>query len=290
MAAFWHLAAWLAALAALFVPLERVFALHPAKTRRSWAADVGCYFLSGLLPSALLALPTAGLVAVSEHVVPGAWRGWIGSLPIGIRLPLALVVGEVGAYWGHRLSHQVPWLWRFHALHHAPTQMNWLVHTRVHPVDMVFVRLAGLAPIFLFGLAAPGPAGGALAALASAIAVVWGFAIHANLRWRFGILEHGLATPFFHHWHHSRCAPLDRNYAAMFPWVDRCFGTLHLPAGWPEAYGTDTPLPAGLAGQMLRPLLPARWWRAVNRHASDTGDAAADREPRANVGAPTPIR
>ena len=40
----------------------------------------------------------------------------------------------------------------------------------------------------------------------------------------------------------------------MLPWVDRLFGTWHLPRGeWPAAYGVEEPLPAGLVGQLLHP-------------------------------------
>ena len=40
------------------------------------------------------------------------------GLPIWARLPLSLIVGEIGFYWGHRLRLETPLLWRFHAIHH----------------------------------------------------------------------------------------------------------------------------------------------------------------------------
>jgi sterol desaturase/sphingolipid hydroxylase (fatty acid hydroxylase superfamily) len=68
----------------------------------------------------------------------------------------------------------------------------------------------------------------------------WGYLVHANLGWRFGFLERWLATPAFHHWHHSNGtrASIDKNYAAIFPWIDRLFRTFYLPRQrWPERYG-----------------------------------------------------
>jgi len=60
-------------------------------------------------------------------------------------------VNDFGAYWGHRASHHIPFLWRFHAIHHSAEHMDWLVNTRAHPVDMVFTRLSGLVPVYRAG-------------------------------------------------------------------------------------------------------------------------------------------
>jgi sterol desaturase/sphingolipid hydroxylase (fatty acid hydroxylase superfamily) len=85
------------------------------------------------------------------------------------------------------------------------------------------------------------------------LVTVWGFFIHANLRWRFGPLEWLVATPAFHHWHHTRSEARDRNYASMLPCWDWMFGTLHLPRHWPAAYGVDEKLPDSVAGQLIYP-------------------------------------
>ena len=258
-----RLCLWLALLSALFVTLERLFALRPARVLRpGFAADLGYYFLSSLLPGALLAAPL-GLLAWAAHAaLPGAWHQGAAALPLWARIIAAFLVVQVGAYWGHRWSHEVPLLWRFHALHHSAEHMDWLVNTRAHPLDMAFERLCGLVPLYVLGLAGPGSAGGAGSAMPVMVILagtVWGFLIHANVRWRLGPLEWLVASPAFHHWHHTNDAVnRDRNYAAMLPVLDRIFGTLHLPREWPEVDGVDKPVGGTLAQQLAGPLMPDR--------------------------------
>jgi sterol desaturase/sphingolipid hydroxylase (fatty acid hydroxylase superfamily) len=87
------------------------------------------------------------------------------------------------------------------------------------------------------------------------VSTAWGFFVHANLRWRFGPLEWLVATPAFHHWHHTYEQPHNKNYSSMLPWMDRVFGTYHMPKSlWPGRYGIEEPMESGLAGQLLQPL------------------------------------
>jgi sterol desaturase/sphingolipid hydroxylase (fatty acid hydroxylase superfamily) len=231
---------WLVLLAIVFVPLERWFAVRNGKPGRAerWQ-DLGFYFLSSLLPALLLATPLAMLAVFIESLLPPAWPAALGALPFGARLALSFVIVEIGFYWGHRLSHSVPWLWRFHAVHHSPTHLYFMVHTRSHPVDLIFTRLCALLPLYVLGLASPSIDGAATPVVLILVAAVWGFFIHANLRVRLGPLEWLIATPAFHHWHHSRSEHLNRNFAATLPLLDKLFGTLHLPPHWPSGYGID---------------------------------------------------
>lgn len=254
VAAVLRLAVWLVLLTLLFVPLERCFgAAHAARSWRQRGHDLAYYVMSSLTPIVLLSIPTAVLAVLARQMVPAAWHTCVAELPAWLRLTLVFVVGEIGFYWGHRCSHAWPWLWRFHAVHHSTEHMHFLANTRTHPVDMVVTRLFGLAPLYLLGLAGPTLAGSGAPALLLVVGTVWGFFIHANLRWRLGPIEWLVATPAFHHWHHSRNDHINRNYAATLPVLDRLFGTHYLPAHWPAAVGTDTVQAAGLAGQLLDP-------------------------------------
>ena len=250
-----RLTVWLALLVAVFLPLERLFALRTAKIwRPGIATDLGYYFLSSFVPAVLLGLPMALLASAVHAVVPGGFYDSVGALPLWLRVGLGFVVGEIGFYWGHRLTHRSAWLWRFHAVHHSAEHMDFLVNTRAHPVDMVFTRLCGLVPLYVLGLAGTDAGGARVPALVIVVGTFWGFFIHANLRWRLGPLEWLVATPAFHHWHHTRRDHIDRNFASMLPVIDRVFGTHHLPREWPDAYGTDTGMAPTLGGQLIQPL------------------------------------
>jgi sterol desaturase/sphingolipid hydroxylase (fatty acid hydroxylase superfamily) len=251
---------WLAALVVIFVPLERLFAAHPQKIlRKGIGVDLGYYLLSSLLPAILLSAPIGLLAWIAHRCVPHAVVETMAAQPLWARVLIGMVAGEVGYYWGHRLSHEIPFLWQFHSIHHSAEHVDFLVNTRAHPIDLVFGRFCSLVPIYILGLGSPdgGPAGSQVPVLVALIGTLWGFFIHANLRWRFGPLEWLVSTPAFHHWHHTRTGPINRNYASTLPWLDRIFGTHYLPANeLPTAYGITAPLPDSLLGQLTYPLQP----------------------------------
>jgi sterol desaturase/sphingolipid hydroxylase (fatty acid hydroxylase superfamily) len=64
-----------------------------------------------------------------------------------------------------------------------------------------------------------------------------------------------VASPRFHRWHHTdETAARDKNFAGLLPMWDILFGTYYMPKDErPTSFGTATPVPAGLAGQMVFP-------------------------------------
>ena len=289
----------------VFLPLERLFAVRRRKiVGKSLASDIGFYFISGLVPALLLTPPLA-LVALGAHaVVPWRVQAAIAGWPIWARAVGALVVGEIGFYWGHRWTHEIPFLWRFHSIHHNPAEVYFLISARAHPLDNVFTRLCGLIPVYVLGLATPlTPAGGMVSALLVVVLTMWGFLIHANVRWRLGPLEWLISTPAFHHWHHTLAEPRDRNFAPMLPIMDWIFGTYYLPTSnghrrtastincrvrWPDnwciRYAWDRRKPA-------RPSpLPLTGKRQRTKPSPVPRSAISRRQDRAGRGRPRPRR
>jgi sterol desaturase/sphingolipid hydroxylase (fatty acid hydroxylase superfamily) len=257
------LTGWLILLGIIFIPLERLFYLRPGKILRSQLlADIGYYFMNGVVPGVVLSLPLTAAAWAAHIIMPPGVTAIYAHWPVALRLFTALLVAEVGLYWGHRWCHEIPALWRFHVVHHSPTHVDWLVNSRGHPVDFIFTRLCGLSPLYALGLGNPIEGDpGVIPVLVMLIGPAWGFFIHANVRWRFGPLEWLIATPAFHHWHHANdgAAALNKNYAPLWPWMDRLFGTFHLPRDrQPLAYGTGDAVAPGMAAQLADPVTRTR--------------------------------
>jgi sterol desaturase/sphingolipid hydroxylase (fatty acid hydroxylase superfamily) len=236
--------------AAIFIPFERLAGLHPAQRafRRGWATDMLTWLLNGVLLYAALLIVLGRLDAVASLCI-GPLRNWIETRPLLAQSILALALGDLGVYGIHRLQHSVPWLWRFHAVHHSAEEMDWLVASRFHPVDLFLLRFASIGPLVALHVTP--------SALAVFIAVSgWqGWLVHANVRVPYGPMRWLIVSPAFHHWHHSAEREAhDRNYASLVAAWDVLFGTVHLPRGRePLRYGIDERVPAGYVERFFHP-------------------------------------
>jgi sterol desaturase/sphingolipid hydroxylase (fatty acid hydroxylase superfamily) len=236
--------------ALVFIPFERLAAERSTQPvfRRGWAIDAFTAILNGLLVYVAL-LVVLGRVDAAAAVGAPHLRGWVSARPLWAQVVLALAVGDLGIYSIHRLAHTIPWLWRFHAVHHSAEEMDWLVAVRNHPIDLLLFRLAAIAPLVALNISP--------AALAAFIAILgWqSWLAHANVRLPYGPLRWVLVSPEFHHWHHAAEREAhDRNYANVFACLDVLFGTVHLPAErQPLRYGIEDRMPAGWFGRFAHP-------------------------------------
>ncbi len=234
----------------LFIPLERAFALREQRIfRAGWQTDLKHFFVSHAgvqLLSFAAMIPAHALFA---WVVELDFQRAVAAQPVWLQFAEILLAVDFMTYWVHRAFHQVPLLWNFHAIHHSSLQMDWLAGSRMHVVDVLVTRAAAFVPVFVLGFSP--------AALYAYLAFVSVHAvyIHANLRWRWPVLRWIVATPEFHHWHHSsEDEGIDRNFAGFLPLWDVVFRTAHQPGRWPQRYGTvKFQPPEDYAGQLLYP-------------------------------------
>jgi sterol desaturase/sphingolipid hydroxylase (fatty acid hydroxylase superfamily) len=236
---------------AIFVPLE---ALFPLVRRQFWrrpgvGTDLLHFFVTTGLRRLLTLVAAYVLVTLLGFLVHPPLQRAMLAPPWWVQCAVALVVFEVGAYWGHRWAHTVPFLWRFHAVHHSSEHLDWLAASRLHPVDQTFIRVCGILPVYLLGFTK------AHFAFLMGFEALLALFIHANVRLRFGWLEWLVATPIYHHWHHANEGreTTNKNFGGLFPWVDALFGTLLLPRRFPHRYGIDEPMPPGYLGQLAQP-------------------------------------
>jgi lathosterol oxidase len=164
---------------------------------------------------------------------------------------LAVLVADLAQYWIHRAFHMIPFMWRFHAIHHSSQALDWIAGSRAHLVEDVAVRGGMLIPMMLI--------------FPQDMLVAYLFFVNIHATWahcNFGPtvkwLEPYLIQPRYHHWHHtSQKEAIDRNFAIHFPWIDRLFGTHYLPQddSWPATYGLhQEEIPRSFWGQFFYPL------------------------------------
>jgi sterol desaturase/sphingolipid hydroxylase (fatty acid hydroxylase superfamily) len=241
-------------LALVFVPLERIFARRPEQRifRPGWKTDLSHFFVSHLMVQVSVLLTMAPAALFFHWALGSRLQTWVAAQPIALQFVEALVLADLFAYVSHRLFHAVPWLWRFHAIHHSCEYLDWLASSRLHIVDIVATRAVAFVPLYVMGFSPVALYGYLM------FASIQGIAIHSNLRFNFGPLRYALVTPQFHHWHHtSQPEWVDRNFAIHLPLIDWLFGTYHLPNGvWPERYGIEgNPVPDGWLRQLMHPFV-----------------------------------
>ncbi len=167
--------------------------------------------------SPLVVLPLTALA--SSHAPqwrPEWWGGWPG-------LVLDLVLLDVWIYWWHRANHEVPFLWRFHEVHHLDTFLDTTSALRFHAGEVLLSALVRAGVIFV--LAVPL----AHVVVFETLIVLAAIFHHSNVNLpdRF---ERGLSwlivTPSIH-WvhHHAVRADTDSNYCTVLSVWDRLFAS-----------------------------------------------------------------
>jgi lathosterol oxidase len=237
---------------ALFVPLERLFArLDQPIFRAHWRTDLSYFFVSTLFVQVTTVLTLKPAMLLFAWASLPALQAYVSGLPFLVQFAGILLLTDLTQYWVHRAFHRVPFLWRFHAIHHSAETMDWLAGSRLHLVDVALTRALSYVPTYLLGFAeAP------LFAYIAFVSIQATF-VHANLRWELAWLGRILATPQYHHWHHgAERDAVDVNFAVHLPVLDRLFGTHFLPKGrWPAAYGLTSGerMPSGWLAQLVAP-------------------------------------
>jgi sterol desaturase/sphingolipid hydroxylase (fatty acid hydroxylase superfamily) len=235
----------------IFIPLERLFSLHKEQGvfRKWWWNDLIYVFVNRIFIYVGMLVLIIGVGVLARWFVPPAFQAAVAAQPYWLQVGEAIILADIGFYTAHRMFHSVPWLWKFHAVHHSIEELDWLAAARVHPLDQVITKGMSVLPLYVLGYSE------VAVGVFSAIYFWHSLLVHANVRINFGPLRWLIASPEFHHWHHANePAAYNMNYAGQLSILDKLFGTLYMPEGrLPTKYGIDDPVPHTYIPHMLYP-------------------------------------
>ena len=236
----------------IFVLIEKLFPIYRDQSvfRVEWQTDFVHFGVNHFLVGLSLLIVNYLVHHFFAWAVYPPLQAAIQALPFAVELFACLLAADLVQYWTHRAYHEVPFLWRFHAVHHSTRVLDWMAGSRLHLFEVVTTRVSILGVLYVLGFSKP---------VLDVYIVIIGFQAvlnHANVSLPWGWLKYVIVTPDFHHWHHSSDrAALDRNYAAHFAFIDYLFGTaVKSDRRFPEKYGVlGDYMPEGFVKQQLFP-------------------------------------
>lgn len=219
----------------VFILIEKLFPLYKKQAvfRKEWQTDFVHFMVNHFLVGLVLLTVNFLIHRVFGWMVKSEFQQFIQNISFVPQLLLCILVADLMQYWTHRSYHEIPFLWKFHSVHHSAKTMDWIAGSRMHILELIFTRVCILGPIYVFGFEK---------SVMDAYIIVVGFQAvfnHSNVHLPWGPLKYFLVTPDFHHWHHaSDDIAIDKNYSAHYSFLDYIFGTaVHTDKKFPEKYG-----------------------------------------------------
>jgi sterol desaturase/sphingolipid hydroxylase (fatty acid hydroxylase superfamily) len=236
----------------IFIAIEKLFPLDKQQPvfRIEWQTDFMHFIVNHFMVGLVLLTVNFLIFRIFGWATYAPLQQWVRDLPFVAQLFAILLVADLVQYWTHRAYHEVPFLWRFHAVHHSTKVLDWMAGSRLHLLELISTRVAVLGVLYVLGFSKE---------VMDLYIVIVGFQAvlnHSNVKLPWGPLKYVIVTPDFHHWHHSSDqAALDRNYAAHFAFIDYLFGTaVKSDRRFPEKYGVlGDYMPQGYVKQQLFP-------------------------------------
>lgn len=152
---------------------------------------------------------------------------WL-ELPQVAEWTLAVLMLDAWTYFWHRMNHRIPFLWRFHRVHHSDPHMDVTTANRFHIGEILMSSVLRVPVIVLLGV---GIEQIALYELLMFAVVQFHYAnIGVTEKWD-RVLRPFIVTPFMHKVHHSRWQPeTDSNYSSFLSIWNRVFRSFRLTA------------------------------------------------------------
>lgn len=198
---------------------------------------------------------------------------WPSHWPLYAQVILAVVGSEFMLYWAHRSAHEIPFIWRFHAIHHSVEKL-WIVNTgRFHFMDSLYSIILGMIPLIALGASMD------VVMWLGAVTAFIGMLTHCNVEMRFGPLSWIFNTPELHRWHHSkRLREGNTNYGENIMLWDMVFGTYFKEDRRPPVnIGITTYMPEKFTEQFLWPFLSEAQKSTIEAKRKPMAEAVAEK-------------
>ncbi len=219
--------------------LEGMIPLYSFRYKKINHALLNIFFTT---TTAIIGFGFAFLLLKSTLYVEGEQIGVIHifNLPIWADVIISLLMLDlIGAYLVHFIQHKVPWMWKFHLVHHSDMNVDVTTGLRHHPGETVFRIIFTFIGVFVSGASI------GMVMLYQSLSVLFDHITHANInipKKIDAILSYVLVTPNMHKIHHHYEMPLtDSNYGNIFSIWDRLFNTFSfINKQKSVVYGIDT--------------------------------------------------
>ena len=170
-----------------------------------------------------LVLLFAGLTVSVTHATEARQWGLLNVVPVHpfMKLALATLVLDLWTYWWHRANHRLPFLWRFHRMHHSDPAMDVTTATRFHLGEIALSTVARLGIIPLAGIPLSVIVGYELVLLLSTQFHHSNIGLPARVD---SLVRFVVVSPNMHRVHHSiERVETDSNYSSVLSIWDRLF-------------------------------------------------------------------
>jgi sterol desaturase/sphingolipid hydroxylase (fatty acid hydroxylase superfamily) len=219
---------WLAfgiAVGALFV-VERLRPLR--RTTEPGAARVARNLTIGILAASMTAVSDQPIVAPAQKLAERHRLGllrWV-PLPRALRIALGFLLLDYMLYLWHRLNHQVPALWRFHAVHHIDRDLDSTTGVRFHFGELAMAAAFRALQVILLGVDRATLRAWQQLLLLSVVFHHSNAALPLDIERR---LVAWIVTPRMHGIHHSaRPEETSSNYSSLLSCWDRMHASFRL--------------------------------------------------------------
>lgn len=150
---------------------------------------------------------------------------------------ISFILIDLASYWSHRFNHEINLMWNRHIIHHSSEEFNLSCALRQSISGLVGLYFFLYIPMAIIGIPT------IIIAYVAPLHLFAQFWYHTRLIDKMGWLEYVIVTPSHHRVHHAiNDEYLDKNFAAIFIFWDKLFGTFKREdPNIPPVYGIKKP-------------------------------------------------